>query len=155
MVQPSVFAAQGRAGRAVPDVAALADPNTGYIIGETQTFPDGSVKYSGYRIGGTSLAPPPFAGIMALADQAVGKPHGFANPVLYSLAGSSVFTDIVNPASTVAVVRTNFVNNVDASAGLAYLLRTMNQTLSLQTTPGYDDVTGLGTPTSSFLNLLI
>ena len=91
---------------------------------------------------------------MALADQAAGHPHGFANPLFYSLAGSASFKDIVNPASTVAVVRTNYNNSVDASAGLNYRLRTMNQTLSLKTTPGYDDVTGLGTPTSSFLSAL-
>ena len=52
------------------------------------------------------------------------------------------------------MVRTNFVNNADASAGLAYRLRTMNQTLSLKTTPGYDDVTGLGTPAAGFLSAL-
>jgi subtilase family serine protease len=151
VVPSSVFQAQGRTGRAVPDISAFGDPNTGYIIGETQTFPDGSVKYSEYRIGGTSLSSPIIAGIMALADQAAGTPHGFANPLFYSLAGSGAYTDIVNPASTVAVVRTNFNNNVDASDGLSYRLRTMNQTLSLKTTPGWDDVTGLGTPTSSFL----
>jgi len=151
VVPTSVFTVQGRTGRAVPDIAAVADPNTGYLIGETQTFPDGTVKYSEYRIGGTSLACPLMAGIMALADQKAGSPHGFANPLFYSLSSSGVFTDIVNPASTVAVVRTNYVNGVDASAGLAYRLRTMNQTLSLQTTPGYDDVTGLGTPTAALL----
>ena len=151
VVPAGVFTAQGRTGRAVPDIAALADPNAGYLIGETQTFPDGSVKYSEYRIGGTSLASPLIAGIMALANQAAGHPLGFANPLLYGLAGSSAFTDVVNPSSTVAVVRTNYVNGVDASNGLAYALRTMNQTLSLHTTPGYDDVTGLGTPASSFL----
>jgi len=110
---------------------------------------------SEYRIGGTSLSSPIMAGIMALADQAAGHPHGFANPLFYNLAGGAAFTDIVSPASTVAVVRTNYVNNVDPSAGLTYRLRTMNQTLSLQTTPGYDDVTGLGTPTSSFLSALL
>src|SRR5207302_816377 len=115
VVHASVFSAQGRTGRAVPDVAADADPNTGYLIGETQTFPDGSVKYSEYRIGGTSLSCPLMAGIMALADQAAGQLHGFANPFFYSQPGA--FTDIVNPASTVAVVRTNSVNSVDASAG--------------------------------------
>ena len=155
VVPSSVFTAQGRTGRAVPDIAAFADPNTGYLIGETQTFPDGTVKYSEYRIGGTSLSSPIMAGIMALADQAAGHPHGFANPLFYKLAGSTAFTDIVSPASTVAVVRTNYNNSVDASAGLNYRLRTMNQTLSLQTTKGYDDVTGLGTPTSSFLGALI
>ncbi len=152
VVQNSVFQAQGRTGRAVPDISAFGDPNTGYIIGETQTFPDGSVRYSEYRIGGTSLSSPIIAGIMALADQAAGVAHGFANPLFYSLAGSGAFNDIVNPPSTVAVVRTNFNNSVDATDGLSYRLRTMNQTLSLKTTPGYDDVTGLGTPTKLFLS---
>ncbi len=149
VVPALVFSAQGRTGRAVPDIAAVGDPNTGYLIGETQTFPDGTVKYSEYRIGGTSLSCPLLAGIMALADEAVGTPHGFANPLFYSHPGA--FTDIVSPASTVAVVRTNYANGVDATAGLRYRLRTMNQTLSLQTTPGYDDVTGLGTPTAAIL----
>jgi subtilase family serine protease len=149
-VPSSVFSAQGRTGRAVPDISANADPNTGYLVGETQTFPDGTVKYSEYRLGGTSLACPLVAGIMALADQNIGKPHGFANPVFYSHPGA--FTDVVSPASTVAVVRTNYVNSIDSSAGLAYVLRTANQTLSLHTTPGYDDVTGLGSPTAAILS---
>ena len=150
-VPAAVFSAQGRTGRAVPDISADGDPNTGYLVGQTQTFPDGTVKYSEYRLGGTSLSSPLIAGIMALADQKAGQPHGFANPVFYGLAGSGAYTDIVDPSSTVAVVRTNYKNGVDAGAGLSYVLRTMNQTLSLDTTPGYDDVTGLGTPTSSFL----
>src|SRR5438309_337178 len=154
IVPSSVFQAQGRTGRAVPDISAVGDPNTGYLIGETQTFPNGTVAYSEYRIGGTSLSSPLVAGIMALADQAAGHTHGFANPLFYSLAGSMAFTDVVSPASTVAVVRANYVNSIDASAGVVYRLRTMNQNLSLKSTPGYDDVTGLGTPTSSFLNAL-
>ncbi len=154
VVPKSVFTAQGRTGRAVPDISAVGDPNTGYLIGETQTFPNGTIAYSEYRIGGTSLSSPLVAGIMALADQAAGHPHGFANPLFYSLAGSAAFTDIKHPASTVAVVRANYVNSVDASAGVVYRLRTMDQTLSLNATPGYDDVTGLGTPTSSFLSAL-
>lgn len=154
VVPAGVFAAQGRTGRAVPDIAALADPNTGYLIGQTQTFPDGSVKYAEYRIGGTSLSSPIMAGIMALADQAAGHPHGFANPVFYSLNGTAAVTDVVNPPSTVATVRSDFINGVDASGGLRYTLRTMNETLTLKTTPGYDDVTGVGSPTSSFLSAL-
>jgi subtilase family serine protease len=150
VVPSSLFSAQGRTGRAVPDVSADGDPNTGYLVGETQTFPDGTVKYSEYRLGGTSLACPLVAGIMALADQSRGKPHGFANPVFYSHPGA--FTDVLSPASTVAVVRTNYVNSIDASGGLSYVLRTANQTLSLHTTPGYDDVTGLGSPTAAILS---
>ena len=151
VVPSSVFAAQGRSGRAVPDIAAVGDPNTGLLIGETQTFPDGTIKYSEYRIGGTSLSSPLIAGIMALADQKAGHPHGFVNPLLYSIP-SSAFNDVTHPASTVAVVRTNYNNGVDATAGLSFVLRTMDQTLSLQTTAGYDDVTGRGTPTSTFLS---
>ena len=60
--------------------------------------------------------------------------------------------DVVSPAATVVVVRTNYVNSVDASGGLSYVLRTENQTLSLHTTPGYDDVTGLGSPTAAILS---
>ena len=151
VVPNSVFAAQGRTGRAVPDISANADPNAGYLIGESQTFPDGTIQYSEYRIGGTSLSCPLVAGIMALSDQAAGAPHGFANPVFY--ANAAAFTDVTSPASTVAVVRTNYNNSIDASAGLSYRLRTANQTLSLQTTPGYDDVTGLGSPNAAILGL--
>jgi subtilase family serine protease len=151
VVPSALYKTQGRTGRAVPDVAAVGDPNTGYLIGQTQTFPDGSVRYAEYRIGGTSLASPLMAGIMALADQAKGSPHGFANPALYALAGSSAFHDVTSPAATVATVRADYANSVDASAGILYSLRTFNQTLSLKTTAGYDDVTGLGTPTGAFL----
>jgi subtilase family serine protease len=155
VVPSSVFTAQGRTGRAVPDISADADPNTGYLIGETQTFPDGSQKYSEYRIGGTSLSSPLVAGIMALANQAAGHPLGFINPLLYSLAGTSAITDVTSPSSTIAMVRANYINGVDASNGLGYVLRTANQTQSLVTAPGYDDVTGLGTPTGALLSAVI
>jgi subtilase family serine protease len=137
-------------GRVGPDISLDGDPNTGYLVGQTQTFPDG-VRYDEYRLGGTSLSSPLMAGIMALADQHNGGPHGFVNPVLYALRGSAAFTDVTDPASTVAVVRVDFVNGVDASAGLSTSLRTMNQTQVGHTdvTPGYDDVTGLGSPNGS------
>lgn len=142
-------------GRAVPDVAAVGDPSTGMLVGQTQTFPDGSAAYSEFRIGGTSLSSPLFAGIMALADQRAGQAHGFANPALYGLAGTSAFRDVVDPASTVAAVRNDFVNSVDASDGIITSLRTMNQTGTIRTRPGYDDVTGVGTPNgTAFLNAL-
>ncbi len=142
-VPGSVFAVQGRTGRAVPDIAAFGDPNTGYLIGQTQTFPDGTVKYSEFRIGGTSLSSPIMAGIMALADQAKGSAHGFANPAFY---------DVLHQSG--AVVRVNYNNSVDATAGLAYRLRTFDQGLSLRTTAGWDDITGLGSPTSAFIGAL-
>jgi subtilase family serine protease len=139
-------------GRAVPDVAMDGDPTTGMLVGQTQTFSDGTY-YDTYRIGGTSLSSPLFAGLMALADQAAGHPHGFANPALYELAGSSAFRDIVDPPSTIAAVRSDYDNG--ESGSVSYSLRTMNQTGTLHTILGYDDVTGLGTPNgAAFLSAL-
>jgi hypothetical protein len=93
------------------------------------------------------------AGIMALADQAKGSPHGFANPAFYAL-GAGAYNDVTNPSSTVAVVRDDYVNGIDASAGVLISLRTMNQTLSLKTAPGWDDVTGFGSPNRNFIGAL-
>src|SRR5438128_62386 len=71
-------------GRGVPDVAALGDPNTGYLVGQTQTFPTtcngpGGASYDEYRVGGTSLSFPIIAGIMALSDQKVRFAPGIGN----------------------------------------------------------------------------
>jgi subtilase family serine protease len=144
----------GANNRVVPDVATVGDPNTGLRIGITQTFPDG-VRYGEYRLGGTSLSSPLFAGIMALADDRAGVAHGFANPALYAAAGSDAFHDVVDPRTRIAVVRTNLTNSVDTSDGKYWALRTMNQTGTLSTTQGYDDVTGVGTPTGeAFLDAL-
>jgi len=139
-------------GRGVPDVAALADAQTGLLIGQTQTFPDG-VHYDEYRIGGTSLASPIFAGLMALADQKSGHAHGFANPLFYS--SPAAFYDVLSVKT--AVARRNFVNNVDATAGTGDHLRTFDDysgSPSQHTGPGWDNVTGLGTPGVAFLSLL-
>ncbi|PWJ24157.1 pro-kumamolisin-like protein [Branchiibius hedensis] len=132
--------------RAVPDVAMDADPQTGFLVGETQAFPDGSTKYSEYRIGGTSLSSPLFAGEVALADQVVGGPLGFLNPAMYKLAGTPTFNDIASTGVSQAEVRVDFVNGVDASGGLRTTARTINQTGTIFTRKGYDDVTGVGTP---------
>jgi subtilase family serine protease len=142
-------------GRAVPDVAMDGDPNTGMIEGITQDFsqnpggvqtPADDVHYGEYRIGGTSLSSPLFAGVMALADQAQGKPHGYANPALCAAAGTDAYRDVVPPAQKVAVVRNDFTNGIDASGGTTTSLRTMDALLTLHEGVGYDDTTGLGSP---------
>ena len=85
-----------------------AIPTPACFEGQTQTFSDGAY-YDTYRIGGTSLSSPLFAGMMALANQKAGKAHGFADPALYAAAGSTAFRDSWDPAGTVAVcaVRTS------------------------------------------------
>jgi kumamolisin len=65
-------------GRGVPDVAADADPQTGY-----QVYVDGQSQV----IGGTSAVAPLWAGLVARLSQLTGKPLGLLQPVLY--AGAS------------------------------------------------------------------
>jgi subtilase family serine protease len=135
-------------GRGVPDVAALGDPQTGLLIGQTQTFPEGA-HYDEYRVGGTSLSSPIFAGLMALADQKAGHPHGFANPAFY--ANKSSFYDVLSVKT--AVARRNYNNSVDASAGTSDRLRTFDDysgSPTQHTNAGWDNVTGLGTPQGVF-----
>jgi subtilase family serine protease len=132
-------------GRVVPDVGMDAEPSTGMLIGFTQEFPDG-VHYGEFRIGGTSLSAPLFAGVMAIADQKAGMRHGFANPALYRIAGTNAYHDVVNPPHRMADVRRDFVNGVNGSDGYLISLRTLNFTGTLHTRPGYDDVTGVGSP---------
>jgi subtilase family serine protease len=145
----------GKPARVVPDVSLVGDPNTGMLVGQTQTFPDATAKYSEYRIGGTSLSSPLLAGVMALADQRAGRHHGFANPALYAGYGTAAYRDTVAPDQPIAVVRNDFANGLDDTDGVVTSLRTFDQTQSLATTPGYDDVTGIGSPNGQkFLDAL-
>jgi subtilase family serine protease len=144
------------AHRAVPDVAMVGDPSTGFLVGQSQTFPDGTIRYSEYRVGGTSLSSPLFAGVVAVANQVNGGRLGFLNPKMYRLAGSSAFRDVNHGRQvTDAVVRVDYVNGYDASDGTVTSLRTLNQTGTIFTRKGYDDVTGLGSPNgTSFLSAM-
>jgi subtilase family serine protease len=142
------------AGRAEPDVAMDADPTTGMLIGETQTFPTGA-KYGEYRIGGTSLACPLFSGVEAQAVATSGR-LGLANPMIYGMAKrrTGVYTDITAGQPDLGNVRVDFANGVNHEGGYLYSIRTFNQDSSLLTAPGWDDVTGLGAPTSEFVRVL-
>jgi subtilase family serine protease len=148
------FAHSNHRGRVVPDVAMLADPNTGMLVGETQTFSDGRY-YDQYRIGGTSLASPLFTGVMAVADQIAGFSHGDVNPLLYSLGGTAAFND-VKPGPLSAVVRRNFVNSENADDGYSVSARIIDSEVqTLRVAKGYDNLTGMGTPNGlTFLTLL-
>ena len=132
-------------GRVVPDISMDGDPTTGMLVGETQTFPDG-VYYDQYRIGGTSLSSPLFAGLMAVSNQLDRFDHGFINPVIYQFtARTKAITDVRHVGG--GAVRVDYVNGVDASDGTVRSVRTFDfQGLTIQTTPGYDNVTGLGVP---------
>lgn len=147
-------------GRAVPDISALADPNTGFLVGQTQQFSTGGPIYDEYRIGGTSVAAPLMAGMAAVANQVAGTPLGFLNPRIYQAyaAGAGAYYDVdqadafgtkvTDPLPS--VVRVNYVNSADPTAGLSFSLRTQeepNQTL--HSVKGYDTATGVGTPSGA------
>jgi len=140
----------GPSGRGVPDVSLDGDPNTGMLVGETQVFPDGTY-WDVYRIGGTSLSSPLMAGMQADAEQNAGFRLGFANPAIYALALSNpgAYDDVLHV--TAAQTRVDFVNGVDDSDGYSYSTRTWDQDSSLKTVPGWDDVTGIGTPNDQYL----
>ncbi|MGW2723823.1 S53 family peptidase [Streptomyces sp. NPDC001492] len=141
--------------RVVPDIAAIADPNTGFLVGQTQTLPDGKTQaYDEYRIGGTSLAAPVIAAVQALAQEAHGKALGFANPEIYARYGKSVFHDVTdNPTgSDLAEARVDFANGYDATGGLVTSVRSLGKDSSLSAVKGYDDVTGVGSPANGYVD---
>ena len=134
--------------RAVPDVGLDADPTTGFLVGQTQRFGHHD-RYDEYRIGGTSLASPMFAGLTALTQQQAGGRLGFLNPLIYKKAAT--FTDIAGSPPDRGNVRIDFANGVDDSDGFLYTVRTFDEDSSLHTAPGWDNVTGVGSPNSSWL----
>ncbi|MCM2419352.1 S53 family peptidase [Streptomyces sp. RKAG293] len=142
--------------RVEPDISAVADPNTGFLVGQTQSLADGSLAYSEYRIGGTSLAAPVIAGVQALVQQARhGIPVGFANPLIYDRYATSAYHDVTDhplgQGRDQAVVRVDFVNGVDAADGTTTSLRSLGKDASLHATVGFDDVTGVGTPGADYV----
>jgi subtilase family serine protease len=144
--------------RVIPDVAALADPSTGILVGETLFGPNNSPeKFYLSRIGGTSVASPIFAGIEADAQQAARHPLGFANPVIYALAAGNKFvnafhdvTDHPQGPGHLAEVRSNYTDPFNKVGPLVTYLRTLGINgvgpSALPAVTGYDDATGVGSP---------
>jgi kumamolisin len=124
--QVPVSVTTGFKGRGLPDVAAVADANTGYY-----QFINGQAITDG----GTSAAAPLWAGLIARFNQSLsqataGARVGYWNPVLYASVGSSgAFHDIT-------------VGNNDALGDLngAYTAGT-----------GWDACSGWGTPQGAAL----
>ena len=111
-----------KAGRGVPDVAANADPDTGYAV-----FFQGSMTV----VGGTSAACPLWAALWARLNQARRMSQrgaiGYTNPNLYDLGPTPAFHDITQ-------------GNNDYAGVPGY-----------SCTVGWDAVTGLGSPNGQAL----
>ena len=140
--------ADGSFGRTVPDVAVSGDAETAMSIGYTQTFPDGSKRYSERRVGADTAATGLFAALVALVNQRKGHLHGFLNPMLYETwhTTHSAFRDILYSGHGGAGVRTDYTNGADPSGGLTLWLKTFEAFGQNITRRGYDTSTGLGSP---------
>ncbi|HTZ08999.1 MAG TPA: S53 family peptidase [Acidimicrobiales bacterium] len=156
--------------RVEPDVAMDGDPATGFLEGLTETFPTGA-RYGQYRAGGTSLSAPLFAGVVALAAQRAGRSLGFLNPALYAMARAHTgLVDVVRGPRQ-AQTEIDDADPADPAAGTFVTTRIVDYqgaetycppsggtcrsaAVSLSTGPGYDDMTGVGSPALGFVAAL-
>jgi subtilase family serine protease len=106
----------GCSKRAVADVSAVADPNTGVAVYD-------STSYEGYvgwlQFGGTSVSSPLIAGVFALA----GNESSVSNNTLYNYVGTAYLNDVTSGSN--------------GSCSVSELCTA---------TTGWDGPTGLGTP---------
>jgi subtilase family serine protease len=156
--------------RQLPDVSWLADPYTGAAI--LISVPGQLPEQVWQVYGGTSLATPMFSALWAIANQEAlaggGAALGQAAPYLYSLPAGTLY-DIV-PIST----KTNVTGSIQDANGTTkysaaklagdssgkfvsalwdyyplddtWVVVSFGTDFGLKTAPGWDDVTGVGTP---------
>jgi subtilase family serine protease len=118
------------AARGVPDVAADANGHTGMTM---------VLRNGGWSMlrdaGGTSASAPAWAALIALADQYAGRPLGFVNPAIYQVARGPAYHAAFHDVTT--------GNNT-----VRFPPRTIT---GYQAGPGWDPVTGWGSPDAGIL----
>jgi kumamolisin len=121
--------------RALPDVAAVADPHCG--IRCTMAFDAGSGQLvpRTFPSGGTSAAAPMWAALVARLNQRLGRRVGCLNPILYAhVAGHPEILNDVTRGDN------RFLGDTD---------------VGFDARPGWDECTGLGTPNGEALLALL
>jgi subtilase family serine protease len=106
----------GCSKRAVADVSAVADPNTGVAVYDSTSY-DGYVGW--LQFGGTSVSSPLIAGVFALA----GNESSVSNNTLYNYVGTAYLNDVTSGSN--------------GTCSVSELCKA---------TTGWDGPTGLGTP---------
>ena len=119
-------------GRALPDIALNASVNGGVVIYQTEPI-SGRLIIS--IMGGTSVATPELAGLLADGVQMAGHRLGAINPALYKLGASKEYSHLMNDISA--------GNNVLTSTSIA----------GYPAARGWDPTTGWGTPRQAMLFL--
>jgi subtilase family serine protease len=155
VVPASLAKAPGNRGgliRAVPDISADADSFTGMAVGllsfNSKGVPNG---FSEIPVGGTSLASPLVAGMVADAEQYQHHSFGFLNPALYKLAGTNAINGTL-PITSKTPARYHGVACDVAMCGALSVTTFDDQSFSMfgytgqVTRKGYDTMTGIGTP---------
>jgi subtilase family serine protease len=171
--------------RQTPDIAMNADPQTGNEIIVTPTSIPGDDVFVEV-FGGTSLSTPMFSAFWALANQAAEAagvgPLGQAAPILYELKGDAITDVNVKNIDTILNVSGTIFNppnppQFESAAALSlpqpptkrfvsalfqspsstrWDVFTFGADTSLSTGPGWDNVTGLGTPNGlSFIERVV
>ena len=164
-------------GRQQPDISMDADPYTGVEIIYSYNNPG---HYSVGVIGGTSLSCPMFSGLWAIASQATqyffGGPAGLAGPYVYGMPAGAI--NDIKPASQYTAknlsgtlmtggpptylspaaistpdINTQFTNAFYQGTSTRWYAISFGTDSSLRVTPGWDNVTGVGTPNAlPFIN---
>ncbi len=117
--------------RANPDVAYDASPNTGFAVYDSDPY--SGTSYGWLTVGGTSAGAPQWAAILAIADQ--GRAAA-SQPALDSSSAQEVMTILYkNPGDFHDITTGTSTGSPNYTAG-----------------PGYDYVTGLGSP---MVNLVV
>lgn len=124
--------------RDVPDISLdSASSHDGYL------YCSGGSCTNGYRnaagnlnvVGGTSVAAPSFAGILALVEQKIGSRIGNANPMIYGLANSTYYNNVFHDITTGN-------NNSPCDIGTSNCPN--GGTIGYSASTGYDLATGWG-----------
>lgn len=155
--------------RQTPDIAMNADPETGGEIIVTLSQMKGG-QQSVLVFGGTSLACPMFSTLWAIANQVARVQLGQAAPLLYELDSRAItdVTDLTSPFNVAGIIfdpphppifespddlaapldgTVNYISALFQSASSTrWDVFTFGTDSSLKTAPGWDNVTGLGTP---------
>jgi subtilase family serine protease len=118
--------------RGIPDVAADGDSVTGIAVITSNA--GGGYTLSGHA--GTSASAPLWAGIIALADQYAQRHLGFVNPAIYQIARTSQYHQAFH----------------DVTAGNSNTVEFPPTTITgYRAAPGWDPVTGWGSPDAQVL----
>ena len=119
------------ATRGVPDVAADASGHAGMAL----AISAGGGRYTIRNSGGTSASAPIWAALIALADQYAGLPLGFVNPALYRIARGAAYHQAFH----------------DITTGNNTAIWPPTTIAGYRAGPGWDPVTGLGSPDAQAL----